>query len=151
MKVVCENNYVHYKCQLNLSSKHSTRLKVEVTHRRAFFSSIAKFAKKKRTDSTLFQRLPHASVALCAHHRHVHIQITACRQMWRGGAKQKLKSKAFSGFWCPADGSSTFDGDLAAFILILPSTPVKLCCHSSLLTAFIISVMALCSGRRGVY
>lgn len=47
MKVVSENNYVHYKCQLNSSSKHTARFKVEVTHRRAFFSSIAKFANKK--------------------------------------------------------------------------------------------------------
>lgn len=36
----------------------------------------------------------------CAHHCHVQVQITACRHMWKGGAKQHLRSKASVGFQC---------------------------------------------------
>lgn len=132
MKVAFEHNManrstvsgvwsVYYKCQMNLSSKHSTLLKVEVTHRRAAFSSIAEFANKKNWLDA-FLALTSCQCGFFAHHRHVHIQITACRQMWRGGAKQELKSKAFSGFWWPWCFHPYFDVHSCEAVLPLPSS-----------------------------
>lgn len=90
-------------------------------------------------------------MALCSPPPRAHPKLQpAGRCDGEGGAEQKLKSQAFSGFWCPVDGSSAFDGDLGGFILILMSTPVKLCCHFTLFTAFIIFLMARCSSHQGI-
>lgn len=90
-------------------------------------------------------------MALCSPPPRAHPKLQpAGRCDGEGGAEQKLKSRAFSGFWCPVDGSSAFDSDLGAFILILMSTLVKLCCHFTLLTAFIIFLMACCSSHQGI-
>lgn len=89
---------VHYKCQLNLSSKHSTLLKVEVTHRRAFYSFPTKCANKKNwLDSFLLLTSCQCgfllTTATCTS------QITAWGQMWRGGTEQKLEVKVLDDFW----------------------------------------------------
>lgn len=93
----------------------------------------------KRTVQTL-SRACLILVWLCAHHCHMQVQITACRQIWQGGAKHYSRSKASLGFCCFCHCSSTFDGNLGAIIIIiiLKRISEKLYGQITVLTAFII-------------
>lgn len=85
---------LHYKCLLNL---HSTPVKVEVTHRRAFFPFLAKFTNKKNwLDS--FLALTSCQCGFVLTTATCTSKITACRQMWRGG-RRSAQVKVSGVFW----------------------------------------------------
>lgn len=71
----------------SLSSKYST-LEIQVTNLLCYQRLVVKELK------ALFSAAYLMPVWLCVHRCHVHFQITACRQMSRGGAKQRLQPKA---------------------------------------------------------
>lgn len=73
----------------SLSSKYST-LEIQVTNLLCYQRLVVKEL------TTLFSAAYLMPLWLCVHRCHVHVQITACRQMSRGGAKQRLRPKALS-------------------------------------------------------
>lgn len=102
---------------LNLPSKHSTLLKIQVTHRRPIFSPVPQLRKvvNKKEITWLFSCTYLMPVWLCPYRCHVQVQITAHGQMSSGGCQAVLMVQGLFGTlvpnsWLPLP----FDGDLAA-------------------------------------